>query len=108
MLTSPVRCGDTSIQSRIFVRVSSSACSLVRSRHRRSMEKFGFKIQTRTGTTVDRLVVHAVDQAAAEKKLREMYHYCTIIEVRVIDEVARGEGTDLEGAISLIVGLDKK
>lgn len=72
------------------------------------MEKFGFKIQTRTGTTVDRLVVHAVDQAAAEKKLGEMYHYCTIIEVRVIDELARGEGTDLEGAISLIVGLDKK
>ena len=34
------------------------------------MEKFGFKIQTRTGTTVDRLVVHAVDQAAAAEPPR--------------------------------------
>jgi hypothetical protein len=72
------------------------------------MQKFGFKIQTRTGTTVDHLVVHALDQSAAEEKLRRMYHQCTIVEVRVIDELARGEGTDLESAISLILGQDKK
>ena len=72
------------------------------------MQKFGFKIQTRAGTTVDHLVVHAADQAAAEEKLRKMYHHCTIVEMRVIDELARGEGTDLESAISLIVGQEKK
>lgn len=72
------------------------------------MQKFGFKIQTRTGTAVDNLVVHAADQAAAEDKLRKMYHHCTIVEVRVIDELPRGEGTDLEGAIGLIVNQDRK
>lgn len=77
-------------------------------RHNGHMQKFGFKIQTRSGTAVDNLVVHAVDQAAAEEKLRKMYHHCTIVEVRVIDELPRGEGTDLEGAIGLIVNQDRK
>ena len=72
------------------------------------MQKFGFKIHTRSGTTVDHLVVHAQDQTRAEEKLRRMYQQCTIIEMRTIDELARGEGTDVESAISLIVGHDKK
>ncbi len=72
------------------------------------MQKFGFKIQTRSGTIVDRLVVHAVDRNSAEEKLRKMYHHCTIVESRVIDDLPRGDGTDLEGAISLIVGQDRE
>ncbi|MCA2999200.1 MAG: hypothetical protein ACKO1K_09655 [Burkholderiales bacterium] len=72
------------------------------------MQKFGFKIQTRAGTTVDNLVVHATDLASAAEKLRKMYHHCTIVETRVVDELARGEGTDLESAISLIVGREKR
>jgi hypothetical protein len=72
------------------------------------MQKFGFKIQTRSGTSVDNLVVHAADQAGAEEKLRKMYHHCSIIEVRLIDERPRGEGYDLESAIGLIVDEDKK
>ena len=71
------------------------------------MQKFGFRIQTSAGMTVDNLVIHGVDQAQAEAKLRQMYHRCTILECRVVDDVARGDGTDLEGAISLIVGRDK-
>lgn len=72
------------------------------------MQKFGFKIVTKNGTTVDRLVVHAVDQVSAESKLRQMYPKCTIAGARLIDDLPRGEGTDLEGAISLIVGQHTK
>ena len=72
-----------------------------------AMQKFGFKIQTRAGLTVDHLVIHGIDLAQAENKLRQMYHQCTIINCKVIDEPTRGDGTDLEGAISLIVGRDK-
>ncbi len=72
------------------------------------MQKFGFKIETRTGTTVDNLVVHGNDMAHAEVKLKQMYHQCKIIEARSIDNVMRGEGTDLESAISLIIGQDSK
>jgi hypothetical protein len=72
------------------------------------MQKFGFKIVTKSGTTVDRLVVQAMDQPGAEAKLRQMYPQCKITGARLIDDLPRGEGTDLEGAISLIVGQDAK
>ena len=71
------------------------------------MEKYAFRIQTRAGMTVESLVIQGVDQAQAELKLRQMYHHCTILECKLVDEVARGDGTDLEGAISLILGKDK-
>lgn len=71
------------------------------------MQKFGFRIQTHAGLTVDNLLIHGVDQAQAENKLRQMYHRCTILECKVVDDLPRGDGTDLEGAISLIVGKDK-
>ncbi len=71
------------------------------------MQKFGFRIQTGAGMTVDGLVIQGIDQAQAEAKLRQMYHRCTILECKVVDELPRGDGTDLEGAISLIMGKDK-
>jgi hypothetical protein len=36
-----------------------------------------------------------------------MYHQCTILECRIIDDVLLGDGTDLEGAIALIVAKDR-
>ena len=71
------------------------------------MQKFGFRIQTSAGMTVENLLIHGVDQEQAEAKLRQMYHRCTILECRVVDDLPLGDGTDLEGAISLIVGRDK-
>ena len=72
------------------------------------MKKFGFRIQTHAGMTVDNLMIQGIDQAQAEAKLRQMYHRCTILECKVVDDLPRGDGTDLEGAISLIVGHDKR
>ena len=66
------------------------------------MIKFGFKIRTRSGLPVDNLVVHARDQAEAEAKITQMYMHCEIIECRQIASAVRGEGSDLEGIISLI------
>lgn len=71
------------------------------------MQKFGFRIQTSSGMTVENLVIQGIDQSQAEGKLKQMYHRCTILECRVMDDLPRGDGTDLEGAISLIVGRDK-
>ena len=71
------------------------------------MQKYGFRIQTRSGTTVENLIIHGVDQQQAEDKLRQMYHHCTVMECRVVDELLRGDGTDLESAITLIIGKDR-
>ena len=66
------------------------------------MIKFGFKIRTRSGLPVDNLVVHARDQAEAERKIVQMYMHCEIIECKQIASPVREEGSDLEGIISLI------
>ena len=71
------------------------------------MQKFGFRIQTRSGMTVENLIIHGTDQSQAEVKLKQMYHRCIILECRVVDEISRGDGTDLEGAIALIIGKDR-
>ncbi len=66
------------------------------------MIKFGFKIRTRSGLPVDNLIVHARDQAEAERKIIQMYMHCEIIECQQIASTIREEGSDLEGIISLI------
>jgi len=65
------------------------------------MIKFAIRIRTRSGLPVGNLVVHARDQADAERKIAQMYLHCEIIECKPIAS-AREESTDLEGIISLI------
>ena len=72
------------------------------------MQKFGFRIQTRSGLTVENLTIQAIDQAEAERRLRQIYMHCTIVEVRILeDSPPRNEVSDLEGVISLIADEDK-
>jgi hypothetical protein len=73
-----------------------------------TMEKFGFRIQTRSGLTVDNLIIQAADQTTAEARLKQMYLGCTILEAKILDSTPhRGDMTDLEGVINLISGQNK-
>ena len=42
--------------------------------------KFGFRIRTRHGLIVENLMIHGRDDADAERKLRQMYLHCEILE----------------------------
>ena len=42
--------------------------------------KFGFRIRTRDGLVVEHLMIHGRDEADAERKLRQMYLHCEIVE----------------------------
>ena len=44
------------------------------------LTKFGFRIRTRVGLVVDNLMIHGRDESYAQRKLRQMYHECEIIE----------------------------
>jgi len=66
------------------------------------MRKFGFKIQTRTGGTVDNLVIQGRDRDEAERKLRQVYHHCTILEEKLLADPVPDDASQLEGVISLI------
>ncbi len=66
------------------------------------MKKFGFRIQTRGGSTVDNLVIQGRDREEAVRKLRQVYHHCTILSEDVLADPLPQDASDLEGVIELI------
>lgn len=70
------------------------------------MTKYGFRIRTRGGMTVDNLVVQARSREDAESRIRQIYQHCEILECNESATGNRGEGVDLEGLISLISKQD--
>ena len=66
------------------------------------MKKFGFRIRTRGGSVVDNLTIQGRDREEAERKLRQVYHHCEVLEVRELQGSAPADASDFEGVISLI------
>jgi hypothetical protein len=74
--------------------------------------KFGFRIRTRQGLIVDHLMIHGRDEADAERKLRQMYQHCEILERSVMQPATMqpslastsgtSDGSSFEEIISLI------
>ena len=57
--------------------------------------KYGFRIRTRSGLIVDNLLIHGRDEIDAERKLRQMYQHCRILECVVHQP---GKNRELAGA----------
>lgn len=53
--------------------------------------KYGFRIRTRSGLIVEKLLIHGRDEVDAERKLRQMYQYCKILECTVHAPAKREE-----------------
>ena len=66
------------------------------------MTRYGFSIRTRTGQRVDNISIMAGSQDDAERRLRQMYHYCEIIECHSKTVPRRVDTLDVEGLIGLI------
>jgi hypothetical protein len=66
------------------------------------MNKYGFRIRTRTGMLVENLQVQAQDRAEAERRINQIYHHCEILDCREITPTLKKEGLDLDDVISLI------
>jgi hypothetical protein len=66
------------------------------------MNKYGFRIRTRTGMIVENLNILARDRAEAEHKLSQVYHHCEILDCQELDPHLKGDGLDLESMIALI------
>jgi hypothetical protein len=75
--------------------------------------KFGFRIRTRQGLIVEHLMIHGRDEADAERKLRQMYLHCEILERSVMQPAmmqpslagvpaAGSDGSTFEEIVSLI------
>ncbi|HEY7655853.1 MAG TPA: hypothetical protein VH881_03225 [Burkholderiales bacterium] len=72
------------------------------------MNKYGFKIRTRTGALVESLQVQARDRAEAEQKIRQIYHQCEILDCQEITPTIKKESLDLEDVVSLINQQEEK
>jgi hypothetical protein len=66
------------------------------------MIRYGFNIKTRTGQRVDNISIMAGSQPDAERRLRQMYHYCEILECNSQTVPRRVDTLDVEGLIGLI------
>ena len=63
--------------------------------------KYGFRIRTRTGMVVENLTIHGRDEADAERKLRQMYLHCQVLECRTVGARPKDEPT-FEDVIQLV------
>lgn len=73
--------------------------------HAPSNTKYGFRIRTRSGAIVDNLLIFGRDAPEAERKLRQMYIGCEILEKRnVASSSSRGGPVNYEDVVDLISG----
>ena len=64
--------------------------------------KYGFRIRTRQGMLVDNLLIHGVDEADAERKLRQMYQHCEILERTEHQGGRRRDAASFEKVLALV------
>jgi hypothetical protein len=70
-----------------------------------SFTKYGFRIRTRVGLVVDNLMIHGRDESDAQRKLRQMYQDCEILECVCHTGAANGgrsQSANFEDVVSLI------
>jgi hypothetical protein len=66
------------------------------------MIRFGFSIRTRTGQRVDNIQIVAATLDDAERRLRQMYVQCEIVDVRERAFTRKPDSLDVEGVIEMI------
>lgn len=66
------------------------------------MIRYGFNIRTKHGQRVENILIMAATQGDAERRLRQMYHHCEIVECQEQSVPRRVDTLDVEGVIGLI------
>ena len=71
-----------------------------------STAKYGFRIRTRSGAVVENLLIYGKDEPDAERKLRQIYLGCEIIETkRLVIQAQRTNPVTYEDVVDLISGM---
>jgi hypothetical protein len=64
--------------------------------------KYRFNIKTRNGQKVDNILIQARDQIEAERRLRQMYVYCEVLDCNAKETEVRSDMMNVDGIISII------
>ena len=67
-----------------------------------STVKYGFRIRTRTGMVIDNLTIHGRDEADAQRKLRQMYLHCHVLECRAVGGAPKSDAMSYEDVLALV------
>jgi hypothetical protein len=67
-----------------------------------SLVKYGFRIRTRHGLVVENLTIQGRDEADAERKLRQMYLHCEVLDCSILASLRSSEQLSFEEVVSLI------
>jgi len=67
-----------------------------------TLTKYGFRIRTRVGLVVDNLMIHGKDAEDAQRKLRQMYRDCEILDCICHRGTVRTPVASFEEVIGLI------
>ena len=70
------------------------------------MIRYGFNIRTRSGLPVENISIMAPSLADAERRLRQMYDRCQIVECLAQEVARRIDGLDLATVIEMIGAAD--
>ena len=71
------------------------------------MLKFVFSVIPRDGQKVESIQIHGKDLPDAERKLRQMYRHCEVINYKTIDTGNKlSQSVDIEDLLSLIAKQD--
>ena len=66
------------------------------------MTRYGFNIRTKHGQKVENIHIMAATLTDAERRLRQMYHHCEIMDRHERSVPRRLEPLDVAGVIGLI------
>lgn len=66
-----------------------------------NMVRYGFNIRTRSGQRVDNISIIARDQLEAERRLRQMYQQCEIVDCNPRPVSAHTDPIDIGGLAGL-------
>jgi hypothetical protein len=66
------------------------------------MIRFSFSLKTRSGQRVEHIMILAATQSDAERRLRQMYWQCEILECRAQLPARRVDTLDVEDVIGMI------
>lgn len=66
------------------------------------LTKFSFRIRTRIGLVVDNLMIHGHDEIDAQRKLRQIYRDCEILDCVCHRGNLRSPPASLEDVLSII------
>jgi len=68
------------------------------------MTRYGFSIKTRSGQRVDSISIMAQCREDAERRLRQMYQQCEIVDVRAQAVPSRFDTLDIASVMGLLNG----